>query len=249
MGPAGEHEGMAFGPCQPAMTVPGRALQQAAPAQVHGMLPAHGGHCCHAASRSMGARHAARPAAAAAELTARDGDDLDAVLAQHRVGRHVALVAEHDARCDGEVVGPVVPLLALGGPDVLVGPQHGHAGHIEHLRQLVPQAAVARHRHRAVGARGQGPRPQVAVKIGIHDERGAVDHRHDRVKVHHGPRGRQLDRDHRVRLPAGEQGPGQDLDRHRMVRSPMPASTAPLPSTCTSPPSTEAGRCPASSSP
>src|SRR6266705_2533423 len=66
------------------------------------------------------AGHAARAAPAAAELAARDGHHLDAVLAQHRVRRHVALIAHHDAGRDGEVVGSVVPLLPLGGPDVLV---------------------------------------------------------------------------------------------------------------------------------
>src|SRR5437762_9974235 len=55
------------------------------------------------------AGHAPGTAAAPAELAARDGDDLDAVLAQVGVRGDVALVAEDDARLDGEEIVAVVP--------------------------------------------------------------------------------------------------------------------------------------------
>jgi hypothetical protein len=63
------------------------------------------------------AGHTARATAATAKFLTGHGDDLDAVLAQHRVGGDVALVAEDDPRGDGQVVVPVVPLLPLGRPD------------------------------------------------------------------------------------------------------------------------------------
>ncbi len=64
-------------------------------------------------------------------------------------------------------------------------------------------------------AGGQRPRPQVTVKVGVHHKCGAVDHGHDRVEVHHGAGGRQLDGDHGARLATGKQGAGEYLDRHR----------------------------------
>ena len=74
------------------------------------------------------AAHAAGPASASAELAAGDRDDLDAGLAELRVGVDVALVGDDDARADGEDVVAVVPLLALGlvlvaagGDDLEVG--------------------------------------------------------------------------------------------------------------------------------
>src|SRR4051794_8305035 len=70
------------------------------------------------------AGHAAGATTAAAQLAAGDGDDLDALLAQVRVGGDVALVADDHAGLDREEVVAVVPLLALGGPLVLVGDQH-----------------------------------------------------------------------------------------------------------------------------
>src|SRR5581483_12474572 len=85
------------------------------------------------------AGHAARPAAAAAELAARDGDHLDAVLAQHGVGGDVAFVPDDDAGSHGQVVGAVVPLLSLGRPDVLVGAQHRDLVHVQGPRDGVPQ--------------------------------------------------------------------------------------------------------------
>ena len=64
------------------------------------------------------ARHAVPAAAAASELGTDDGDDLDALLAQQRVGVGVAVVGEHDARRGAHEVGPAVPLGALA--DVVV---------------------------------------------------------------------------------------------------------------------------------
>ena len=71
--------------------------------------------------RSTGQRHAARPAAARAQLRAGDADDLDAGLLEAVVGLVVALVGDGDARCEGEGVVAVVPLLALGGDRVEAG--------------------------------------------------------------------------------------------------------------------------------
>ena len=52
-------------------------------------------------------------AAAAAELGADDGDDLDAFLAQQRVGVGVAVVGEDHAGRGADEVGAAVPLRAL----------------------------------------------------------------------------------------------------------------------------------------
>ena len=96
-----------------------------------------------------GAGHAPRAASASPELAPRDRHDLDAVLAQHGVGRDVAVVAEDHPGSDRQVVGPVVPLLTLGGPDVLVGRQHRDLRDLEDLGQSVPQAVVPRDRQLA----------------------------------------------------------------------------------------------------
>ncbi|TYC16374.1 hypothetical protein FXF65_07095 [Actinomadura syzygii] len=75
-----------------------------------------------------GAAHAAGAAAAAAEFAAGDGDDLDVVVAEHGVGGDVAFVGEDDAGFDGKDVVAVVPLLAFGGADVLLGGEEVDAG-------------------------------------------------------------------------------------------------------------------------
>ena len=67
------------------------------------------------------AGHAVAAAAAAAELLAADGDDLDAGLAQQRVGVGVAVVADDHARLERDDVVAVVPLLALGVEGVAAG--------------------------------------------------------------------------------------------------------------------------------
>src|SRR6185312_663430 len=92
-------------------------LEEAAVTQVerHSLLL-----CCVALD---GTAHAPGTTAAAAEFAAGDRHHLDAVPTQVRVGRDVALVAEDDAGLDGEEVAAVVPLLALRGPLVLVGPE------------------------------------------------------------------------------------------------------------------------------
>ena len=76
-----------------------------------------------------------------------------------------------------------------------------------------------------------------------------IDHRHGRVEVHHGMRLRQLHSDDAVRLAGGEQSLCEDLGPIGVVRSPIPIITVPFPTTCTSPPSTDAGRWFRSSSP
>src|SRR4051812_8687592 len=111
------------------------------------------------------AGHAARATAAAAELAARDGDDLDAVLAQVGVRRDVPLVPDDDARLYREEVVPVVPLLPLRGPGVLVRLQHGHLVEAERLADRVEEVVVGddletvqvvgtRRRQHRPGARG-----------------------------------------------------------------------------------------------
>ena len=67
------------------------------------------------------AAHAARAAAARAELGAGDPDDLDAGLLEAGVGLVVALVGDGDPRREGQGVVAVVPLLALGGDRVEAG--------------------------------------------------------------------------------------------------------------------------------
>src|SRR5271165_6114835 len=59
------------------------------------------------------AAHAVRAAPSASELGSRDGDDLDPLLTQARVGVDVAVVGDHHPRLEAEEVVAVVPLLAL----------------------------------------------------------------------------------------------------------------------------------------
>src|SRR5437899_7639334 len=83
------------------------------------------------------AAHATRAATTTSELASGDGHDLDAVLAQERVGRGVALIPEDHARSHCEEVVAVVPLLAcsahlvdrsLQWPDLLDSNGLGHGG-------------------------------------------------------------------------------------------------------------------------
>src|SRR3954463_11668210 len=67
------------------------------------------------------ARQAAGPPPTAAELTARNPDDLDSRLLESRVGLDVAFVGNGEARRDGERVVAVVPLLAFRGHRVEAG--------------------------------------------------------------------------------------------------------------------------------
>src|SRR5215212_5773506 len=76
------------------------------------------------------AGHAARTAASARELGAGDRDDLDAGVAQARVGVDIALVGDDDAGGDREHVVAVVPLLALGLVPVAAGLEDAQAGQI-----------------------------------------------------------------------------------------------------------------------
>src|ERR1051325_11449337 len=70
------------------------------------------------------ARHAARPAATAAELAAGDRHDGDPGPPQGGVGVVVALVGDDDTGGEREHVVAVVPLLALGFDAVAAGRQH-----------------------------------------------------------------------------------------------------------------------------
>ena len=65
--------------------------------------------------------HAVAAAAAAAELGADDGNDLDAGFAEQGVGGGVAVVRDHNTRFDRDQVVAAVPLLALGVVDVPAG--------------------------------------------------------------------------------------------------------------------------------
>src|ERR687896_2527232 len=77
------------------------------------------------------AGHAARPSAAAPQLGAGDGDDLDAGVAQAGVGVDVALVGHDDAGRDRQHVVAVVPLLAFGLVAVAAGLEDPQARQLE----------------------------------------------------------------------------------------------------------------------
>jgi acetylornithine deacetylase/succinyl-diaminopimelate desuccinylase-like protein len=168
-----------------------------------------------------GTGHAPRATAAAAQFAAGDRDDLDAVLAQHRVRGHVALIADHHAGRHGQVVVPVVPLFPFGGPDVGVRGQHGDLVQVEHRGDGVPQALV-RGDLEALLARPQRPRPQSRIQVGVQHERAGADHGQYRVQVHHRAGGGQLDGDHGGDLPVAEQRLGEQFDRHRRGALPHP---------------------------
>src|SRR5690348_12613053 len=170
--------------------------------------------------------HAAGAAPAAPQFAAGDGDHLDAVPAQVCVGYDVALVSDDHAGLDGEEVAAVVPLLAFGGPHVLVGGEHCDLVHAERLGEGGEEVVVARDleavRVGRGGGRPDGPRLQPVLQVRVHDEGGVVDHRQDRVEVHHGVRVRQLDGDDPVGRVVGEQAAGQVLDAHRGAALPEP---------------------------
>lgn len=67
------------------------------------------------------AAHAARAAATASQLVARDRQHGDARFVVLLVGPDVALVADHHARAEGQDVVSVVPLLAFGFKGVAAG--------------------------------------------------------------------------------------------------------------------------------
>ena len=56
-----------------------------------------------------------------AQFRADKGDDLNARLAQQRVGVHVAVVGKHDPRRNGDQVGAAVPLGALAEIGIAAG--------------------------------------------------------------------------------------------------------------------------------
>ena len=154
------------------------------------------------------------PAAAAAQLPARDLQHLDPVRAQVGVRRLVALVGDDDAGRDGQRVAPVVPLLALGRVDVLVGgqdpdlrqSQRGGDRVVHPLRGVVGDRQLLLRVARLHRVGGQHP------EAGVLGERAGVDHGHHGVEVHHRPGRREPHRDHPRHLPAREQLPGEALD-------------------------------------
>ena len=109
----------------------------------------------------------------------------------------------------------VVPLLALGGTEVLLGLQDPDLVEVECLRDRLEQVGVRGDRHSAVVVGTNGPRPQVRIEVRVGDERLTIDHRHHGVEVHERMRPRQLDGDDLRCLACAEEGPRQDLDGHR----------------------------------
>jgi hypothetical protein len=69
----------------------------------------------------------------AAELGTDDRNDLDAGLAQQRVGLRVAVLGDHHAGFEGNRVVATVPLLALGRVQVARGPDHPQSVQAEGL--------------------------------------------------------------------------------------------------------------------
>jgi hypothetical protein len=94
-----------------------------------------------------------------------------AIPAQHRVGRHVAFITITTPGRHGEVVGAIVPLLTLGGPDVLVGGQD----RAKHYRHGVPQTVVACHRQLRSSPSRSAPTTADPADIQTDDERADVD--------------------------------------------------------------------------
>ena len=188
------------------------------------------------------AGHAARAAAAPAELGAGDRDDLDALrgaggcwcrrCARRRRRRR----ARRRARC-------------CRRPTARARPRSGRrrsrsaaAGRRRARARCASNTFIAGAR-RAVAARPRArSRGRLVAQLGIDGERVPVDHGHDRVEVHGRAPLRQHDGDHLAGRAGGEQALGQ-LARPQpgRVRSPMPTSTQPLPITSTSPPSSVAG--------
>src|ERR1019366_877650 len=107
------------------------------------MIPSEG---CGARLRRVaheGAGHTTRTATSPTELFAGDGDNFDTVLAQHGVGGDIAFVSHDDTGSDGQVVRTVVPLLSLGGPDVLVGGEDLDLVTFKDIGQFAPEFLVA----------------------------------------------------------------------------------------------------------
>src|SRR5665213_2615420 len=138
----------------------------------------------------------ARPSSTATELAADYGDDFDAVVTEHRIGRHIAFVAEHDTGSDGEEVRAVVPLFAFGRTNVLISGENGHLVDFENLSDCLPQVFVQTHIERPRFVPGDDrPTSQISVYVGVENERRHVEHRHYRVEVHEGVTVRQFDGD------------------------------------------------------
>src|SRR5690606_5646961 len=70
------------------------------------------------------AGHAPWSAPSAAQLATRDLDHLHALRTEEPVGDGVALVGQDQAGPERQQVAAVVPLLARGGPRILVGREH-----------------------------------------------------------------------------------------------------------------------------
>ena len=168
-----------------------------------------------------------------------DGDDLDAGLAELRVGVDVALVGDDDARGDGEHVVAVVPLLALGLALVAAGGEDLDGVEAEGRLIGVNTSGWARDDEVVDRVAGrERPGPEVLEHAGVGDEGVGSHHRHHRVEVHERPpRGKRHGDDRRGRAPAAKSRRASASTACGVVRSPMPMSTAPLPMTRTSPPS------------
>ena len=142
------------------------------------------------------ATHAARAAATASQLVARDRQHGDARFVVLLVGPDVALVADHHARADGQDVVSVVPLLAFGFKGIAAGGDQAD--------WLMPSAfSMACSRSvsgcAAAAAAVRGERPALGVlahHFRVNGEGVYVDVGHDCVEVHAGAVFWQLNGNH-----------------------------------------------------
>ena len=144
------------------------------------------------------AGHAVAAAAASAQFGPDDGDDLDAGLAQQRVGVGVAVVGEDDAGFDGDEVVAAVPLLTLG---VVVGAAGLHhpefrqpqrrRDHLDERLRLVDHVDAD-----VVVAGHQRERRDAVDDLGIDGDHIAVGKGEHRVEVHRGAKLRHSGDDH-----------------------------------------------------
>src|ERR1019366_2760127 len=160
--------------------------------------------------------HAPRSTAATSEFAARDGDDLDALLSQHGVGRDVTFVAHNDARSHGEEVCAVVPLLSLGRSKVFVSGQYRDRLDFENRGERPPEIVILRDvQFLRLPPCGDRPTAEMTIEVGVEDERGDVDHGHHRVEVHEGVAVWKFNSHYLRSLTAHEQSVRDHLDRHR----------------------------------
>src|SRR6185437_7555470 len=86
--------------------------------------------------------HAMAATPPAPQLGAANGDDLDAGLAQKRVGIGIAVVGHDHTGLESDDVVAVVPLLPLGLPAVAAGPDHPQLLEAEGLLHDIEHASL-----------------------------------------------------------------------------------------------------------